>query len=192
MTEFLRRAGCGVLADGSTLVWSVADGNRGRRWRAVATLDGAIRLVLLLEVDVAGRPSRIELATPAGMLTLHPGEGSGALHGNVVSTEGVRHLALPWSDDHGLEVDGNPIAAAVTAHRLRTTTAPGEGRTVQVVLIAADLLVAETTRRYGRVAEGEWRIEPAAGDTPPVFLTIDQRGIPTLPADAREWPLELD
>src|SRR5512147_136645 len=93
VAEPLRRAGAGTLADGSQLVWSVADGHRGRRWRAVAGLNGVITHALLLEVDVAGRPAKLELATPAGLLTLHPEEGSGRLHGNVVTEAGVRHLA---------------------------------------------------------------------------------------------------
>lgn len=192
MTPYLRRAGAGTLADGSELAWSVADGSRGRRWRAVATLDGAITHALLLEVDVGGRPSRLELTTPAGMLTLHPEEGSGRLHGNVVTAAGVRHLALPWGDGHGLEVDGRPIAAAVTVHRLAAATPVGEGRTVPVVSIAPDLLVTEATRRYQRVSEGEWRIESTPGDAGSVRLVIDDRGIPVPAADAREWPLELD
>ena len=68
----MRLAGALGLADGAWLTWSVADGRRGRRWRAVSTLAGAITHALLLEVDLAGRPARLELTTPAGMLTLHP------------------------------------------------------------------------------------------------------------------------
>jgi hypothetical protein len=147
---------------------------------------------LLLEVDVAGRPSRLELTTPAGMLTLHPEEGSARLHGNVVAAAGMRHLALPWSEHHGFEIASRPIATAVTAHRLARSTAVGEGRTVPVVVIDADLRLAETTRRYTRIAAGEWRVETVPGEAPPVVLAIDDRGVPVLPAHAREWPLELD
>ena len=192
MTEFLRRAGAGSLADGSHLVWSVADGRRGRRWRAVSTSSGVVTHALLLEVDVAGRPSRLELTTPAGLLTLHPEEGSGRLHGNVVTESGMRHLAMPWSDDHGLEVTGRPIADAVTAHLLAAVVAVGEGRPVPIVSITPDLLVTEAVRRYVRLGEGEWRIDSPADDAQPILLTIDARGIPILPADTREWPLELD
>ena len=192
MTAFLRRAGAGLLADGSALVWSVADGHRGRRWRAVATLDGAITHGLLLEVDADGRPSKIELATPAGMLTLHPEEGSGRLHGNIVTAEGVRHVALTWSGEHGLEVEGRPIGSAVTAHRLSSSTPLGEGRAVPVVVVGPDLSVVEATRRYTRLGEGEWRVESVTGDTRPWVLRIDGRGVPRLPEDEREWPLELD
>ncbi|MBI3749708.1 MAG: hypothetical protein HY262_12815, partial [Chloroflexi bacterium] len=54
MTAPLRRAGAGTLADGSELVWSVADGRRGRRWRAFASVEGVVTHALLLEVDVTG------------------------------------------------------------------------------------------------------------------------------------------
>lgn len=192
MTAYLRRAGAGVLVDGSQLVWSVADGRHGRRWRVVSSLNGIITHSLLLEVDPAGRPSRLELTTPAGMLTLHPGERSLALHGNVVSASGVRHLSLPWSEAHGLEVEGRPIAGAVTAYRLAASTAVGEGRPVPVVVITSELLVAEAMHRYVRVGDGEWRIEAISGHAEPTILGIDERGIPVLPGDAREWPLELD
>jgi hypothetical protein len=193
VSEFLRRAGAGGrLADGSILIWSVADGRRGRRWRAVATRDGAITHALLLEVDVKGRPAKVELATPGGLLTLHPEEGSGQLHGNVVTAEGVRHLALAWSGEHGLEVEGRPIASAVTARRLTSSTPVGEGRAVPVVVIGPHLSVVEESWRYTRTGEGEWRVESASGEPPPWVLRIDPRGVPRLSGDAREWPLERD
>ena len=105
---------------------------------------------------------------------------------------GCGHLALPWSADHGLEIESRPIAAAVTAHRLARSTAVGEGRTVPVVVIDADLRVTQATRRYTRVGGGEWRIDAVDGHTAPVRLAVDERGVPVLPGNAREWPLELD
>jgi hypothetical protein len=192
MSAYLRRAGAGLLPDGSQLVWSVADGRRGRRWRAMASSNGAITHALLLEVDTEGRPSRLELTTPAGMLTLHPDQAGRVLHGNVVTSAGVRHLSLPWSDAHGLEVEGRPIASAVTAHQLARAMAEGEGRAVPVVVVAADLVVSKASRRYVRVGHGEWRIEPASGHGAATILRIDERGIPSAPGDTQEWPLEVD
>ncbi len=192
MSAYLRRAGAGLLPDGSQLVWSVADGRRGRRWRAVASSNGVITHALLLEVDTAGRPSRLELTTPAGLLTLHPSEAGEALHGNVVTGQGVHHLSLPWSDEHGLEVDGRPIATAVTAHRLAGQLAVGEGRVVPVVAIAGDLTVSQTAIRFVRVGAGEWRVERASGEAATATLRIDARGVPAGLGGAREWPLELD
>ena len=181
---------------GSRLIWSVADGRRGRRWRAVASLDGAISHALLLEVDLEGRPSRLELTTAAGMLTLHPDEASDrSLHGNVVTPAGVRHLGLPWSDEHGLEIQGHPIASAVTAHRLRDSVPVGEGRTLPVVVVTADLSVSPTTRRFIRLGESNWRIEGevgASGSAEGRLLAVDDRGLPIGLGDGREWPLELD
>ena len=192
MTGYERLAGTGTLADGSRLVWTVAEGRRGRRWRAVTSLDGAISHVLLLEVDPDGRPTRLELTTRAGMLTLHPDDGRGWLHGNVVSSEGVRHLRLPWSREHGLEVEGGPLATAVTALRLGPTTAVGEGRTIPLIVIGADLGISEATRRFERLGESEWRIGRAVGARGATTISVDFRGIPIGISAAAEWPLEID
>jgi hypothetical protein len=192
MSRFVRQAGTGILADGSRLVWSVADGRRGRRWRAVASLDGVISQALLLEVDVEGRACRLELTTIEGMLTLHPDESLLSLHGNVVTPLGVRHLSLPWSDEHGLEIERSPIAGAVTAHRLAGSMAVGEGRTIPVVVIAADFMVSESTRRFVRLDGTGWRIEEEIGVAGASTLTVDERGIPVGLLGGREWPLELD
>lgn len=192
MSAMVRRAGRASLADGTQLLWSAADGRRGRRWRALTTWGEALTAALLLEVGVDGRPARLELATAAGLLTLHP-EATGSLHGNAVTPDGVRHLTVAWGVEHELELDGIPIASAVTARRLAGSTAVGEGRTVPVVAVARDLSVREGTRRYMRVGEATWRIE---GDGDPRTLTIDERGLPVVagetPDEAGEWPLELD
>ena len=159
----------------------------------MATLDGAVTHALLLEVDVAGRPGKVELATPAGMLTLHPEEGSGRLHGNVVTAAGVRHLALAWGPEHGLEVGGT------TDRQRRDRSPPGglrdrrggedrpgrghrpgsRGRRVDPPLRAP--------RRRGVARGFAWRTGASHGSS-----AVDARGVPHLPADAQEWPLELD
>jgi hypothetical protein len=192
MSRFLRLAGTGTLRDGSRLVWSVADGRRGRRWRAVASLDGVISHALLLEVDVEGRPGRLELTTAAGMLTLHPDDSGEWLHGNVVTPDGVRHLRLPWSSEHVLEIHGRPIASAVTAHRLRGEVAVGERRTISTVLITADLKVSEATRDFVRLSESKWSIEGGFGVGEAVTVEVDPRGILVGLKDREEWPLDLD
>jgi hypothetical protein len=189
MTAFVRRAGTGRLADGAILTWSVADGERGRRWRAMATSGGTITHALMLEVDVHGRPSRLELTAPAGLLTLHPGPDRSVLHGNLVTPEGVQHLAFEWSDDHGLSVDGRPLADAVTARRIADAVRVGERRTVPVVAIAPDLTPREETLEFEPVRYGMWRVSGAAGER---MVRIDDRGIPVGLVDSSEWPLELD
>jgi hypothetical protein len=198
MSRPVRRAGTAVMADGGEVVWSVADGHRGRRWRAITRRAGTITSSVLLEVGTDGRPARLEVATLAGLLTLHP-ETTGFLHGNAVTAEGVRHLALGWSDEHELEVEPLPISAAVTVHRLGGSVPVGEGTVVPVVAIALDLTVDEGTRGYVRLDATTWRIE-RDGDTRTV--AVDDRGLPVWRGSAKEppgeaagggdWPLELD
>jgi hypothetical protein len=189
MSTYLRRAGVSRLADGATLTWTVADGIRGRRWRATATMDGAITHALLLEVDIAGRPARLELATPTGLLTLHPEADGASLHGNIVSTGGVQPVVFDWSPGHWLSVDGRPIGDAVTARGITDTTRVGERRSVPVVAIGPDLGLREAVYGFEPVRYGIWRISDEAGDR---MLRIDDRGIPAGLADATEWPLESD
>ena len=190
----IRRAGVAPLAGGVEVVWSVADGRRGRRWRTVTRRHGTVASSLLLEVDPDGRPARLELATAAGLLTLHP-ESAGLLHGNAVTGGGVRHLTLAWSDDHELEFEPFAVGGAVTADRLGRKVLAGQGRTVPVVAISLDLHVREMERRYERLAATTWRIE-GHGDSR--LLDVDEQGLPAWPVPAGErtgaaaWPLELD
>jgi hypothetical protein len=190
----VRRAGRATLADGSEVIWSVADGRRGRRWRAVTRRGGTVSASLLLEVDPDGRPARLELSTVTGLLTLHP-EAIGALHGNAVTGDGVRHLALAWSDDYALEVEPLAISGAVSAHRLGDSVPVGEGIVVPVVVIDDTLVASAGSRRYVRRDATTWRI----GDGKDArTLTVDDRGLPVWPTPAgdprgeEEWPLELD
>jgi hypothetical protein len=145
----------------------------------------------VLEVDDAGRPARLEIASVAGVLTLHP-EPSGGLHGNVVTPTGVRHLALDWSDAHEIAVDRSPIATSVIVHRLSGFVPVGQGRDVEVAVVTENLEVKPGTRRFERISDTTWRIE---GGERPRSLSIDERGIPTWPdgdGDAIEWALELE
>ncbi len=188
MSAPVRRAGRATLDDGAEIVWSVADGRRGRRWRAETIRAGRPESALLLEVGVDGRPARLELATAAGLLTLHP-EAAGSLHGNAVTLRGVRHFTFDWSGDHGLEIDGLPIASAVTTGRLAAAMPAGEGRTVPVVVVGLDLTVRTGERHYHRLDDRTWRID---GDGRAQTLAVDGRGVPVWPEGAGEWPLELD
>jgi len=188
MSPMVRLAGRATLPDGVEITWSVADGRRGRRWRAATRRLGALAGSLLLEVGVDGRMVRLELATAAGLLTLHP-EATASLHGNAVTANGIAHITMAWSDDHGLEIDGLPIPAAVTAGRLAASTPVGEGRTVPVVVVGQDLSVRAAERRYTRVDDATWRIE---GEGREETLAVDKRGVPVWPKAGGEWPLELD
>lgn len=189
MSAMVRLAGRLDLGDGTRLVWSVADGRRGRRWRATTTHDGSLTGGLLLEVGLDGRPARLELSTVEGLLTLHPESAGHSLHGNVVTVDGVRHLAFAWSIDHALSIDGEPVADAVTAHRLAGSVAVGEGRRVPVVAVERYLGVREDERRFVRVSTTDWRIE--AGDKSQI-LSIEDRGLLLSGEAGQRWPLEIE
>ena len=148
--DWLRRAGRGTLEDGGEVGWSVAEGSRGRRWRWTITDAGLMRHVGLVEVDTAGRFGRLELASPDGMLTLHPSDDRRELHGNVVTVEGVRPLAFPADGGIGVAIESDAFGTTVLG--------PGEGRHL---LIGASLEVVEDSSRPSR-------------------LSLDGRGIPVL------------
>lgn len=119
------------------MLWSVAEGSRGRRWRSLRLAsDGRPASDLLLELDPAGRWARLELATAAGLLTLHPDPDGRSIHGNVVTAAGMRHLALGWGSGHRLVVDGEPVAACA----LTRANPPGAG---VGIVITRDLSVLE-------------------------------------------------
>jgi hypothetical protein len=180
--ELVRLAGELELADGSLLTWSVADGTRGRRWRGVSVAGGVISHVVLLEVDAAGRPSRLELTTQAGLLTLHPSSDGHEIHGNVVTTtgEGVRPLAFAWGPEHELEVAGRPLTTAVGLHRRRDRVSVGSDEAIEVLSIGPGLEVSAAKRRVVRLSETRWRVGA-------VELDIDEVG---LPLGGVRWPLE--
>jgi hypothetical protein len=170
MTAPLRRGGTGTAPDGSRVVWSVAEGRRGLRWREVRTAPdaGAVLSSLLLETDPEGRFSHTELSTVAGLLTLHP-EGDGTLHGNVVSGNGIRHLrGLPWQPDGVLLVEGSAVAQAAAVRLMR--------RLDHDPSTAIDLGL-DLGWRVGDV--GGRRLESSVGED----------GLPRF-ADARTWSLE--
>jgi hypothetical protein len=169
MTRLVRRAGRGRLSDGSVVIWSIADGTRGRRWREVRRhRDGDVASSLLLETFPDGRFAHTELSTAAGLLTLHP-EADTTLHGNAITGTGIRHVrGIAWPDGSVLLVEGSPIAAAAAA-RFRATRAPDAGRLLEVTL---DLEL--------RAIDAPLR-GPAAG--------IDGDGLPMLD-DSESWPLE--
>ena len=185
-SKYLRVAGRSRASDGAVIAWSVAEGRRGRRWRAVALLDGAITHTLLLELTTAGRLARLELTTPAGMLTLHPEPNEAEIHGNVVVADGrVRPLAFEWSPDHELVVLGRPIGTAVALHRRRGSLAAGGSLTIPVLAISESLAVTPDALRVKRSGPDLWLVGMADG--PLSEFTTDRDGLP--PAEGT-WPLE--
>jgi hypothetical protein len=184
VSELVRRAGRGGDATGAFVVWSVAEGRRGRRWREVrSSQGGGVLGSLLLEADPDGRVNHAEFGTAAGLLTLHP-ESDGTLHGNVVTTDGVEHVAgLPWSPHAVLLVEGSTVAAAAAAYALRSTIASGESSFRPAVFVDLGLAVTTGDVTIERAGEDTWRLG-STGE-----IAIDGDGLPLL-VGARIWPLE--
>jgi hypothetical protein len=109
----LRRAGTGDLTDGGTVIWSGAEGRRGRRWRWMVLDRGVLRHAGLIELAPVGRLSRLELDSRNGLLTLHPEPDGRSIQGNVVTAEGVRPLAFRWHVGAGIELAGDAFATAL-------------------------------------------------------------------------------
>jgi hypothetical protein len=184
MSSFVRRAGSARLEDGSTVIWTISEGRRGRRWREVRTGEaGAVVGSLLLETDPIGRFLHAELSTAAGLLTLHP-EGDGTLHGNVVTAGGVRHVTgLRWSADAALLVEGSVIAAAAAAHATRERTDVGASKRLFAARVSVGLDVAIGYLDVERLAIDRWRVDGHE-------VRVDPNGLPA-PTEGRTWPLEL-
>jgi hypothetical protein len=163
VTGRLRRAGSGRLPDGSLVTWSVAEGARGRRWRWTVSAGEGLHHAGLVELDAGGRFVRLELETTAGLLTLHPEAGAAMAHGNVVRAGGVDPIAIEWSDDASIVIEGDPFGSALVH-------GPGSGW-----LVSADLSLRP-------------RAQGSAGGADQV-LAVDEGGIPRL-LDGEEWPLE--
>lgn len=186
----LRRAGTGLLPGGRRLTWTVADGRRGRRWRAITTSGDRLLHGLLLEVAPDGTLTRLEAAAPGGLLTLHPEADASTLHGNVVSASGIVHVALPWSRAHILMVGASPVTGAVAAVRLGSRLGVGEGTSVPVVEVADTLAIRSATWRVARTGVRRWHLLAADGG-PSVLLELGDDGVPVGLDAADGWPLEL-
>jgi hypothetical protein len=184
----VRRAGSGRLEGGRRLTWTVADGSRGRRWRSATTsADGRLALALLVEVSPEGLVRKLEVAAPAGLLTLHP-DGR-TLHGNVVRSSGIEHIALPWNEADLLLAGASPVTAAIAAAGLAARVGVGEGTGAGAVEVGEDLRVRRATWRVARTGERRWRLLAADGGAS-LALELDTDGIPVLES-AAGWPLEL-
>ena len=183
-----RRAGTGRLDNGGEVVWTAADGTRGRRWRSILVVDGTLVGVLLLEASPAGALTKLELASADGLLTLHPEHES--LHGNVVRPSGVEHVTLPWRPGGLLLVGPSPATAGLAARRLASEIGVGEGCSITGALVGITLTVSPTTFRVARIGERRWRFVAADSGTE-TTVELDDDGLPLLPV-RESWPLELD
>lgn len=184
----VRRGGRSRTLDGATITWTQAEGARGTRWRESIVSDGGLSRSVLLEVGAAGRPTRLELTTRAGLLTLHPEADESAIHGNVVGADGVRHLAFGWSPAHELLLLGSPASAAATLGHLASEMDVGESRTLDVLRIddGLDPRPARWTAR--RTDERAWHLR-SLDDGEERRVSLDASGRPVLPG-AVEWALD--
>jgi hypothetical protein len=164
MTDWLRRAGRGRVADGGLVVWSVAEGIRGRRWRWTVTERGGLVVSGLAERLPSGAFGRLELAVAGGLLTFHPDPGSASAHGNIVASDGVRPIAIEWDERWGVGIEGDPFGSAACGWS-------GGGLIVSY--------------RDGLAWRGPGR------DADIAALASDEREIPILEG-SEEWALEAD
>lgn len=194
--ERLRLGGRLELSTGERIVWSIADGRRGRRWRELATRDGDIVQAVLFETDPTGRVVHLEMASAAGLLTLHP-EDDEVLHGNVVGPDGVRHLRF---DRTALFVVGSPASAAIVLGRLALAVGVGGSRSVDLVRIDDRLEPRAETWEVSRIDDRTWHLSEFAASPASAgegsrlsgevrVVHLDERGLVKLP-DAASWALE--
>jgi hypothetical protein len=200
--EHLRLGGRLELPTGERIVWSVADGRRGRRWRELATQDGAVVRAVLFETDPVGRVLRLEVATAAGLLTLHPEGHDEVLHGNVAGPDGVRHLTF---DRTVLFVVRSPASAAIALGALGRAIGVGGSRPVDLVRVDDRLEPRPETWQVTRLDERTWRLEgppreaEGAGEgsaeagvvAEARTVRLDELGLVELPGGVA-WPLEPD
>jgi hypothetical protein len=179
----LRVGGRGQGADGASVIWSVAEGGGGRRWREVRNAGQAVASSLLLETDPAGRFAHLELSTPSGLLTLHP-EADGTLHGHAVVSDGVEHVrGLAWDADAIPLLAGSTVCRAAPIQVLDETLEPFSSRAHLAAVIPPTLWIEVKPVRIERIDKGIWRFgaeEPFA---------VDRRGLPIL-RGGEIWPLE--
>jgi hypothetical protein len=164
MTEWLRRAGQARLPDDDIVLWSVAEGNRGRRWRWTHQhYQGVPGHSGLVELLPAGGLGRLEISAYGGLLTFHPERDGMSAHGNIVTPDGVKPIATAWRPEWRVGIVDDPFGSAIAGWN-------GSGLVISWQL---DSLV--------------WR-EP--GRHPDVdALPRDARGIPIV-ENAEEWALE--
>jgi hypothetical protein len=185
----VRRGGHSRTPTGDRVTWSQAEGERGTRWREAIDRDGMLMRALLLEASPSGRPTRLEMTTQTGLLTVHPEPDESSIHGNVVTAAGVRHLAFGWSADHELFVVGSPASATITLLRAAKRVVVGASTVVDVLRIDDRLEPQPARWRLERVTAAGWHLRDTAGDEER-RVTVGADGRPIL-VDELTWPIEL-
>ncbi len=184
-----RRGGHATSPAGERITWSLAEGARGTRWRETASRDGALIRSILLEVTPARAVTRLELATADGLLTLHPEPDASAMHGNVVTPNGIRHLAFDWSRSHELVVAASLVADAVAVRRLAATLPVGGLAEVDVLAIDDALQPRQERWTIERPADDRWAFQPNQAEHQGREIRVGPDRLPILGA-AEMWALE--
>lgn len=204
----VRLAGHGLDRLGRAVTWSIADGERGRRWREATGVGGAavrtdeaatpvgapapgeapaaLAHAVTIETGHAGQWLRLEVATPAGLLSLHP-ERDGSIHGNVVSASGVRHIDLGVVEPALVDVRDSLVGETALCRALERLVAAGEGSTVSVVRVATTLDVTLGQLQVFRRDARSWELTDADGIR---SLSMGDRGTPVTSDAGAKWPLE--
>lgn len=146
---------------------------------------------ILLELAPDGRLEHVEVAAPAGLLTLHPEAAESELHGNVVRPSGIEHVSLAWSPDHVLVAVASPASAVVAVARLKARVGVGESALCPVVEVDLDVAVRQATWRAARLSVDRWQLGPAAGDAG-LAVTVDADGVIAGLHEASGWPMETE
>lgn len=186
MTEPLRRGGRFLDDAGRAVTWSIADGQRGRRWRwIVVDRRGALLVAHVLETDPGGAFVRLESAAAPGLLTLHR-EADESLHGNRVSERGVEHLAVEAPAPGRLLVGGTGLGVAAL---LAGMPGPPPRSTLDIVEIGDDLGVRLVTCTILAGAAG---VREVRTNRVTRRVTLGEDGLPDEgDREAVSWPLEL-
>jgi hypothetical protein len=184
-----RLGGRTALPNGDIVVWSVADGRRGRRWRESGIRGGVVVRTILVETATTGGVRRLEVATAAGLLTLHPDASGDTLHGNVVSPRGIRHLRFSWGLDRTIMVEGSPAMTAIALAGLGHEIVPGQKHRADVLRIDDLLIPAVGQLEITRLEERIWRSSDPGTSGSEITITLDADDLLVSP-DRTTWPLE--
>lgn len=189
----LRAGGAAPLTGDARVLWSVAEGRRGRRWRWAVLSGDRVDHAVLLELDPDKRPTRLEAVSASGLLTLHPEPDLRSVHGNLVTSNGIEHLSLDWAPEAVFDVVdpfGPFVLAAAVVTRL------GVGEVVELPTVGVDRFLRPVPgrARLVRLDRASWSLAPEG--SPGLRRStwtgrLDEAGQPDLPA-GRVWPLELD
>jgi hypothetical protein len=191
VTTRVRLAGHGVDRLGRAVTWTIADGERGRRWReataaAAGEAPAGLTHAVTIETGHAGQWLRLEVAAANGLLSLHPAR-DGSVHGNVVSATGVRHVALGVVQPPLVDVRDSLIGEMALCRALERLVAAGEGSTVKVVHVSSALEVAIVELQVLRGNARAWDLTDADGTR---TVSMGDLGAPTPGDSGARWPLE--